>query len=271
VNITVALVVGIVAGLHTATWGMFKDAPYEGFSLRTYLRSPALAAVIAVCVAAVGDFASTGADDIAVLFGLTYVIERGIVEFYKTFLREESQEKYAIPMQLSVRGRVVVKRRSRLLAGTAYIVGVLAIVLAIDAIGREGGEGIVVVLLVGSLGGWISAFGGAWKDAPVEGFQPFKFARSPIVALGYALLLAALTTNPVYAAMGALGYTVATLETYKTFFKPSVPRGKFAGKEIRYPQWLELRYRFVPLYVAIWLGIVVVFVVALVQPHHGLV
>ena len=74
----------------------------------------------------------------------------------------------------------------------------------------------------------------------------------------------------VYAAFGALGYTVATLETYKTFFKPNTPRGKFAGKEICYPDWLERRYRFLPLYFTIWVGIVVVFVVALSQPHSGL-
>jgi hypothetical protein len=270
-NLFVALVVGVVAGLHAATWGMFKDAPYEGFTWRTYLRSPAIAGVVAVCVAAAGDFTSTGAAAIAVLFGLAYVIERGINEFYKTFLREEDQSKYSIPMQLSVRGNVVTDRRTRLIAALAYAVGVLAVALLVDAIGRQGAGGLVVVLLVGSLGGWISAFGGAWKDAPVEGFQPFKFVRSPLVALGYALLLAALTTDPVYAAFGALGYTVATLETYKTFFKPNTPRGKFGGKEIQHQEWLERRYRFVPLYIAIWVGIVVVFVVALAQPHNGLV
>jgi hypothetical protein len=269
-NLLVALVVGVVAGLHSATWGMFKDAPYENFTLRTYLRSPILSGVIAVCVAAIGDFPATDAAELVVLFGLTYVIERGIVEFYKTFVREEDQAKYSIPMQLSVRGAVVTRRRTRLLAGCAYAVAVLAVVLAIDAIG-DGAGGVAVVLIVGSLGGWISAFGGAWKDAPVEGFQPFKFVRSPLVALVYAVLLGMLTTHAVYAAMGALGYTVATLETYKTFFKPNVPRGKFAGKEIRYPEWLEKRYRFVPLYVAIWVAIVVTFVVALAEPHEGLI
>ena len=33
----IALVVGILAGTHTATWGMYKDAPHEGF--RHYPRS----------------------------------------------------------------------------------------------------------------------------------------------------------------------------------------------------------------------------------------
>jgi len=271
VNAAIATVVGLAAGLHAATWGMFKDAPYEGFCPRRFLRSPIVAGVAALVVFAVGHLPSGTAAAMAELFGLTYVIERGIVEFYKTFLRDEDQSKYAIPMQLSVRGTVVTDRRTRLLAGAAYAVGILLVVWFVDAIGSQGAGGLTVVLVVGSLGGWISAFGGAWKDAPVEGFQPFKFVRSPLVALGYALVLASLTTDPVYAAFGALGYTVATLETYKTFFKPDVPRGKFAGKDVQFPEWLERRYRFVPLYVAIWAGIVVTLVVALVQPHTGLV
>jgi len=270
-NLPLSLVVGLAAGLHSATWGMFKDAPYEGFSWRRYFRSPVIATVVALVVAAVGHLPSGTAAAMAVLFGLTYVIERGLVEFYKTFLREEDQSKYAIPMQLSVRGTVVTDRRTRLLAGAAYALGIVLVVLFVNAIGNQGAGGLTVVLVVGSLGGWISAFGGAWKDAPVEGFQPFKFVRSPLVALGYALVLASLTTDPVYAAFGALGYTVATLETYKTFFKPDVPRGKFAGKDVRFPEWLERRYRFVPMYVAIWAGIVVTLLVALVRPHSGMV
>ena len=270
-NLAVAALVGIVAGLHAATWGMFKDAPYEGFTWHTYLRSPLIVGAAAVVIASVGDFPRTKAPEITVLFGVTYVIERGINEFYKTFLREEDQSKYSIPMQLSVRGKIVVDRRTRALAGVGYALGVLCVVALIDAIGDRGAGGLVVVLVVGSLGGWISAFGGAWKDAPVEGFQPFKFVRSPLVALGYALLLAALTTDPVYAAFGALGYTVATLETYKTFLKPNTPRGKFADKEVQHPDWLERRYRFVPLFATIWTAIVVTFVAAFAQPHHGLI
>jgi hypothetical protein len=131
--------------------------------------------------------------------------------------------------------------------------------------------GIGLVLLVGSAGGWISAFGGAWKDAPHEGFQLFKFFRSPLVSLTYALLLATMSTSLVHVTIAALGYTIATLETHKTFFKPSTPRGKFAGKQIRYPEMLERRWHFVPLYVAIWTAMIVTFATALAGPHHGII
>jgi hypothetical protein len=36
--------------------------------------------------------------------------------------------------------------------------------------------------MVASISGWISAFLGAWKDAPIEGFETLKFFRSPVVA-----------------------------------------------------------------------------------------
>jgi hypothetical protein len=108
-------------------------------------------------------------------------------------------------------------------------------------------------VLVASAGAWISAVGGAWKDAPVEGFQIFKFFRSPLLAMGWALVLAQLTPDLVLLTLAATGYTIATTETYKTFFWPSQPRGKFAGKPVRYPAMLRMRQRVVPLYVAIWL------------------
>jgi len=270
-DIAIALAVGLAAGAHTATWGMFKDAPYEGFTWRTYSRSIVLSAGIAVLVAVIADFDMSSASSMVVLFGLTYVIERAMTEFYKTFLRDEDQSKYFIPMQLAIRGRVVRRRWQRWLLGAAYAVVVALIVLGIDALQDAGVDGLPAVLVIGSLGGWISAFGGAWKDAPLEGFQLFKFFRSPLVALTYSLLLAAITTNFVYFSMGALGYTVATLETYKTFFKPSVPRGKFAGKPILYPDMLTRRVHFVPLYVTIWVAVVIGFVVAFAQPHHGVI
>ena len=267
----IALVVGLAAGTHTATWGMYKDAPYEGFTWLTYSRSIVIAAIVAPVVACIGDFDMRLASSMVVVFGLTYVIERAMTEFYKTFLRDEDQSKYFIPMQLAIRGKVVERRWQRWLMGAGYALAVALIIVAIDALQDTGIDGIVAVALIGSLGGWISAFGGAWKDAPLEGFSIYKFFRSPLVSLAYALLLAALTTSFVFFTMGALGYTVATLETYKTFFKPSVPRGKFAGKEIQFPEMLKTRLRFAPVYAGIWLAVIAAFVIAFAQPHSGVI
>jgi len=128
----------------------------------------------------------------------------------------------------------------------------------------------LVVLTIGSWGGWLTAFGGAWKDAPVEGFETFKFFRSPGISLAWAILVAFFTDSWLFIGIAGAGYSVASIETYKTFFFPSKPRGKFAGKPITNPEMLRKRQYFVPVYVAIWLAIITTFVVAFIPPNEGL-
>ncbi len=271
-SLTIALLVGLAAGLHTSTWGMYKDSPHEGFTWPKYFRSTILAGLCAVAIAVLVPMNLTRAADLVVLFGVTYVTERALTEYYKTFLREEDQSKYTIPMQVAVLGNVVQSRTHRWLMGFGYLAAVTAVVVGLVALQRAelGLSEVAVVLIVGSVGGWISAFGGAWKDAPVEGFETLKFFRSPAIALAYAFLLANFTTSYLFIAMGALGYTIATIETYKTFFFPSKPRGKFADKPVLYPEMLEKRKRFVPLYAGIWVAILVATVLGFAGEHQGL-
>jgi hypothetical protein len=272
-NLLIALVIGLAAGAHASTWGMYKDAIYEGFTYRKYFRSIILSGMIAVVAEVITKLDIRRAAGIVILYGLTYVIERALLEFYKTFLREEDQSKYFIPMQFHVQGKIVQSRMKRWLLGAAYAIGVTLVVIGLNYLQRADLQipGVLIVFMIGSFGGWISAFGGAWKDAPLEGFETFKFFRSPLIALTYALLLACFTANYIFIAMGALGYTVGTIETYKTFFFPNKPRGKFAGKQIQFPEMLARRKKFVPLYVAIWLAVITAFVIAFTQPRTGLI
>jgi hypothetical protein len=266
-SIATVLLVGIAAGAHTSTWGMYKDALHEGFTWRKYLRSILLSSCIAPLLAVALRVPATNIGDLLVLFGVTYVLERALAEFYKTFLRQEDQAKYFIPMQFAVRGRVVESRRTRVFVGVAVAAVALALGLGVlllqpsSAIRPPG----FAFALAGGLAGLFSAIGGAWKDAPIEGFETFKFFRSPVFAAGYALLLANFTDSLFLAATGGLGFTVATLETYKTFFFPSKPRGKFAGKPIRFPTMLVRRNWFVPLYAGIWVVLLAGFAAALTR------
>lgn len=263
-TLAIALVIGLLAGAHCATWGMYKDAPHEGFTLRKYFRSILVGGVTALLLVTLFEFDLRYAGAMLVLFGLTYVTERGIVEVWKTFVREEDQSKYFIPMGLHVGGRVVVGRARRLAAGAAYVAAVVLILLGVAAMDRHPPAlpRMVLVLLVGSIGGWISAFGGAWKDAPIEGFELLKFFRSPATTMFFAVLLSFFTDSYLFIALAALGYERAAIETYKTFFFPDKPRGKFAGKPVTHPEMLTQRQRFVPLYAAIWLAIIVAGVAA---------
>lgn len=256
---------GLAVGIHCATWGMFKDGPFEGFSWRTYVRSPIVATVIALILTQVLKLDLGGdAAGIFVLWGVTYGFERAFVEMYKTFVREEDQSKYTIPMQLAVLGKPIESRGLRLVAGAVYLAVGVAVLWGVHWFQVSGPAlpHLLAIFIVASPGGWISAFGGAWKDAPIEGFETFKFFRSPAMTYGYGLLLSLFTDQYVFIFMGSIGYTVATIETYKTFFWPNKKRGKFQDKTPLFPEFLRTRWRFAPLYAAIWIGVITSGVVA---------
>lgn len=268
----IAVIIGLLAGTHTSTWGMYKDSPHEGFTYPKYFRSTLVGGGVALLAWAFSGLDLTTPSGMSVFFGLAYVLERGVVEFYKSFWREEDQSKYFIPMQFGVFGKPIKDRPRRMAIGLAYSGAIVLVMLGVLWLGRwaEGISGWALVLSVGSVGGWVSAFGGAWKDAPVEGFETLKFFRSPLIALFYAVLLAHLTGSLLLVTLGGLGYTIATIETYKTFFFPSRPRGKFQGKPVLFPEMTRFRNRFIPVYVAIWAAVVATGILAFSRPHSGM-
>lgn len=275
-EILIVMLTGLFAGLHTSTWGMYKDSPHEGFGWGKYLRSTIASLLLAPVVWHFTGLDVNTASGIFLLWGCIYLGERLIMEVWKTFLRTEDQSKYFIPMQLHVLGKVVESKRDRYIAAFFYVGGIILIGwLLIWLWGRhQAGEldwNPYVILLLLSIGGWISAFGGAWKDAPIEGFETFKFFRSPAVAYFWGWVAANLTDNFVAITMCSIGFTIASIETYKTFFFPSRPRGKFQGKPIDFPDMLKRRQSFVPVFIAAWIYVIIAGVKAFLGPHSGLV
>ena len=265
--------IGMLAGLHTATWGMYKDSIHEGFFWPRYFRSPIVGVVMGVIAYVIARPGLDSAASIVSFFGVVYVLERGAVELWKTFLRNEDQSKYFIPMQFAVFGNVVQSQSRRYIIGAIITAAVCGTFLAVHygAPGLNLQNHTWTVFAIATISGWISAFLGAWKDAPVEGFQPLKFVRSPLWSGFWGLLLAHFNLSILVVMMAGLGFTIFTLETYKTFFFPSKPRGKFAGKPILFPDMLRRRQPFIALYAGIWLFVLVGFWLALTSPHTGLV
>ena len=264
-SLALASAVGVLSGTHTAIWGMYKDAIHEGFTRRRFARSMIVGAIVAATIQLVLNLPLPSPAGLFVLFGLAYATERGIVEVWKTFVREEDQSKYTIPMQLSVHGVPVNRRGVRLAAGAAYVAVVILCLVAVSHVelGPQHTPTAFRSALAGLTVGGIIAFGGAWKDAPTEGFDALKFFRSPCLTVLFALVLAPLTDSYLHVAVASIGYERATAETYKTFLFPSKPRGKFAGKPILYPEMLSRRKYFVPAYIAIWLVVIATGAVAL--------
>jgi hypothetical protein len=252
-SLAIASVVGLLSGTHTAIWGMYKDAVHEGFAARRFARSVVLGALAALTIQASFQLPLPDAKALVLLFGLAYAAERGMVEVWKTFVRQEDQSKYFIPMQFSVRGVPLESRTARIAVGASYVAAVAACLLVIARLnaGASTLPTAVRAALVGLVVGVIVAIGGSWKDAPKEGFDLLKFFRSPAVTVLYALVFAQLTDSYIYIAAASVGYERATVETYKKFFFPMKPPGKFAGKPVLHPHMIARRRYFVPPYLAI--------------------
>ena len=216
--------VGVLVGLHVATWGAYKDSPFEGFRIWAFVRSVALAALLAVVVEAA--YGVAGRQPAVVLVGLVYALERLTTEGWKLFLREDGRH-YTIPMRFAVRGRPVAGRTARYCCGGACVVVLVTLCLVVA--GAAPALPIWGVVAVGTVGGWLTAVGGAWKDAPIEGFSGWKFLRSPVVAGAWAVVLLFSTRDLLVLPVAAAGLAVATIETYKTFLTGGRPPGKFEG------------------------------------------
>lgn len=254
-SLAAAWSVGIVSGADASIWGMYKDAAHEGFGWPRFFRSMLVGgfAAVALQVALALDLSQPSA--LLLLFGLAYAVERVIVEVWKTFVRNESQDKYAIPMQFALRGVPVRSRAWRLVAGVGYC-AVLAVAAVLIARLDASGGSLRLAGVAGFLTGLGIAIGGAWKDAPIEGFETLKFFRSPALTTLGALLLFPVAESVLLAAVAAIGYERAASENYKTFCFPSRPRGKFAGMPVTHPDMLERRRWFVPAYVAIRVALI---------------
>ena len=262
----IVALVGLLAGTHASIWGMYKDAIHEGFMRTTFARSMIVGTLCALVIQWYLQLPIHQPGTLVLLFGLAYAAERGVVEVWKTFIRDEDQSKYFIPMQFSLYGRPVRSRLARLALGVVYVAGVSLVLFLISRLDGVAEPTRFRMAMVGLATGMIVAISGAWKDAPKEGFETLKFFRSPAMTVTYAILLSYFTDSYLLAAAGALGFERATAETYKTFFFPSKPRGKFTGKPVLHPEMLTRRYYFVPVYVSIWILVVTCAAMALVSP-----
>jgi hypothetical protein len=224
--------IGALTGLHAASWGAFKDSPFEGFRRTSFVRSLGLGVGCALLVGLSGLVGSSSG--VIVAIGVCYAGERLVTEWWKAILREDRQSAYSIPMRLSLRGRPIDARLPRYLVGAGIGVGLVALCAVARALEQDGDKmPSWVILVLGGAGGWLTALGGAWKDAPVEGFQRGKFFRSPVVATAWGCLLLPFSPSVTCLAFAAGGLSVATIETYKTFLSGGPP-GKFAGKTTRF-------------------------------------
>lgn len=241
------VVAGLLAGAHASSWGAFKDSPYEGFSTKKFVRS------LVIGVAAGWFFYYTFTPDpgfsLAVGVAAILTLERFITEFYKAFIRNEAQSKYRISSRFLLLGHETTEGL-RAAAATVCVVAFIAFISAPSFL-TDRASTVVVAGLIGAYAGLGVACGGAWKDAPAEGFSWRKFLRSPFIAACVALALWTLEKDVILLSLATIGVERMIAEFYKTFMSGRRP-GKFRFG-VAHERWLVNRQVFLLPYALTWI------------------
>ena len=264
-SFTIQLAVSAISGLYTSLWGAFKDSPYEGLKPKTFPRSIYFNVVIFLVLYFVPPFdARVQALSLFQLFFLTMGLERFLAEIYKGFFRTEDQEKYFVPSRITFFGTHVASDLLRY--GTGVVI--VAVVFAVTWIDVTV-ESFVAVAITAYATGLLVSLGGAYKDAPFEGFMPLKFQRS-----GFVLALLSpvfyFSNNP--AAPISLGFLIYmngglerfVVEYYKTYIQRNMS-GKFRPDLERIQKHLDERECYHYAALAIIAGLVGLYVWALLN------
>ena len=252
----IPLLTTLISGFYTSLWGAFKDSPYEGFKGRTFPRSvyfhAAIFALISILPVLRIQFLELR---LFQLFFLIMGLERFIAELYKGFFRTEDQSKYFVPSRITFFGRQVDSDALRFSAGTLLVLGVFSLLF----IGAQI-QSFLGYLAVGYGTGLLVALGGAYKDAPFEGFKILKFQRSAVVLAVCSPLfyLIGLKGEPV--SLGFLIYMNGGMERflveyYKTYIQRTIS-GKFNPDLPKIQACIDNREKFHYLALAIIAGLV---------------
>ena len=247
------LLVAIVSGLYTSLWGAFKDSPYEGLKPKTFPRSIYFHVGLFFALTSIPPFSSyLRALSLFQLFFVVMGLERFLAELYKGFFRTEDQEKYFVPSRITFLGVHIGNDWVRRGAGLLLVGCVFAVLLIQIPIVRP-----VTFLMVAYGSGLVVSMGGAYKDAPFEGFKWLKFQRSAVV-VSVASPLFYFSNDPAHPiSLGFLIYMNGGLERfiveyYKTYIQRNMS-GKFRPDLERIQTYIDSREKF---HYAAWVIIV---------------
>lgn len=213
-----------VSGLYTSSWGAFKDGPFESFRGRTFPRSILFSVgMLALLYATPSLRGPVSALPLAQLFLLVMGLERTWSEIYKWCFRGPRHEGlFHIPQQFTFFGRSVGSVPVRFVLGLGLSTALALGVGALMPINSR-----FMFVLVAFCTGLGVSVGGAYKDAPFEGFQPLKFFRSSLLLVAVSPLVARLGPQRLgFLVFTYVGIERMLIEYYKSFIVGSVP-GKF--------------------------------------------
>ena len=259
-NLPLAFMVNLVSGLYTSLWGAFKDSPYEGLKPGTFPRSVYFHGVIFLLLYSLPVFQVPFANlGLVQVFFLIMGLERFLAELYKGFFRTEDQAKYFVPSRITFFGHQVTSDLLRYAAGAVLVTCVFGLLLI-----NVQAHSFWVFLVVAYATGLLVSLGGAYKDAPFEGFKPLKFQRSGIVLAVCAPLFYFLNDPLAPVPLGFLIYMNGGLERfiveyYKTYIQRTMS-GKFRPDLLRIQACIDAREKYHYMALAIITGLLALYV-----------
>jgi hypothetical protein len=246
--------IGLVAGLHGALYGAYKDSPHESFLIRRFLRELVFALGLSSALALL--YPATHEQSAFVIYLSAFALTRTATEFWKLFLRVEPQDGFRIPTQMHYVTGVVDNPLIRLALGIGFlasIYGIYHLGLLIPADWPLPIRGALTGLAIGSA----EAIAGGYKDGAIEGFSWRKFLKSPTFGTVGGLIASGHTSDPAFLLLASIGSMRMFLELLFKMVVPGYAPGKFPSMVGRYTEWTLLRRHFVPPYAFTWLLYVV--------------
>ena len=250
-----AIMLSLMAGIHAASYGAWKDSPSESYILRRSIRELSIALSIGIVLAWLHVLDKEPG---YIIYLSSYTINRFITEFYKLFVRVEPQAHYRIPTQIHWFGTVLQSKIRRLLFGlyaVAIVSGVYIIGLYLPRTLSWQIHGVLIGLLIGLA----DASGGAYKDGSIEGFYIHKFVKSPLLGALGGFIISYKTTSTLFLLFGTIAVMRMLIELiFKILSKGYVP-GKFVSMEPVYPVWKKRRWAFLLPYTITWVVFIYLF------------
>lgn len=247
--------IGILAGLHVACYGAYRDSPYETFKIIRFLREITIAFVSAICISLFTDIRSINP---AILFLSFLACSRIFTETYKQFIRNEPQTIYKIPSMVHILRSVPTSTVKRFCLGSvAFSVFILIILFGLTIyhfLPRQIGG-----MFLGFISGMVTGVGGAYKDGFFEGFDKRKFFRSPLIGILSGFLLSYITDESFFLLLATWGMERMISEFHKGFIKSKYVPGKFNVTKANYPEFFRYRKWLVPPYAFTWLALLILF------------
>jgi hypothetical protein len=159
---------GLIAGLHGALYGAYKDSPHESFVWRRFVREIAFALAAAIALPSILPAASE--QSAFVVYLAIFALTRIVTEFWKLFLRVEPQDGFRIPTQMHCVVGIVHNPAIRLVLGIGFLAAIYGCFRAFALIPASVPPH-VRGLMVGLGIGIAEAIAGGYKDGTIEGFS----------------------------------------------------------------------------------------------------